>query len=68
MRTQVGLVARMGTRLVESGGEVSLSYLVARSPPRGRGVRQNFCGEFVPGELGVPKSVLKIFHGSSPRV
>ena len=68
VRTQVGLVARMGTRLVESGGEVALSHLVARSPPRGRGVRQNFCGEFVPGEVGVPKSVLKIFHGSSPRV
>ena len=68
VRTLVGLVARMGTHLVGSGLEVALSYLVARIPPRGREVWRIFFEGFAPGEIGVPGSLLKFFHGYPPRV
>ena len=66
--TLVGLVDQVGARLVRSGLEVVLLYLVARSPPQERRVRRKFCEGFVPGEVGVPGSLLKFFQGSPPRV
>ena len=46
--TLVGLVDQVGARLVRSGLEVVLLYLVARSPPQERRLRRKFCEGFVP--------------------
>ena len=68
VRTLFGMVDRVGTHLVGSVREVALSYLVARIPPRGREVWRIFSEGFAPGEIGVPGSLLKFFHGYPPRV
>ena len=53
-----GQVARVGTR----------PHLIARCPPRRRGVRHQIFKGFSPGDVSIPGSPRKNFQGGTPRV
>ena len=64
VETLVGMVDRLGAHFIRSGREVALFYLVARSPPWGRGARRKICKGFSPGDVSVPGSLLKLSRGT----